>query len=87
MTGSRRVAVELALACLALAGAVWSGVNVASVAAVAPIVDGGPATTSETYDPPVLTLTLLLTTVAAVLLIVAVARWRRGAHATGTVPA
>jgi uncharacterized RDD family membrane protein YckC len=77
VTAGRRVAVELALACLALAGAVWSGLNVAAVVDVPPIMDGQPATTSLEYDPPVLVLTLLLVTVAAVLVIVAVTRWRR----------
>ncbi|MET0700269.1 MAG: hypothetical protein ABWY93_11425 [Mycobacterium sp.] len=77
MTTGRRVVLELVLALLALAGAVWAGFNVAAVVDVAPIVEGEPATTSLEYNPPVLVLTLLLVTVAAVLVIVAVSRWRR----------
>jgi hypothetical protein len=77
VTAGRRAAVELVLACLAAAGAVWSGLNVAAVVDVAPIMDGQPATTSVEYNPPVLVLTLLLVTVATVLVIVAVTGWRR----------
>jgi hypothetical protein len=74
----RRAVLLLLLAGCAVAGAVWSALKVRTVVDVAPIVDGQPATTSLAYDPPMLVLTLLLTTVAAVLVIVAVARWRRG---------
>jgi hypothetical protein len=77
VTTGRRAAIELVLAVLALAGAVWSGFNVASVVDVPPIMDGQPASTSLEYDPPVLVLSLLLVTVAAVLIILAVTRWRR----------
>ncbi|CAN5561241.1 hypothetical protein BH09ACT8_BH09ACT8_42350 [soil metagenome] len=75
--GRRRAAVELVLAGLVLAGAVWSAMKVRSVVDVAPIIDGEPATTSLAYDPPMLVLTLMLITAAAVLVIVAVAQWRR----------
>jgi hypothetical protein len=74
----RRAVLQLVLACCAVAGAVWSAQKVRTVVDVAPIIDGQPATTSLAYDPPMLVLTLLLTTVAAVFVIVAVARWRRG---------
>jgi hypothetical protein len=85
VTAGRRAAVELALACLAIAGAVWSGLNVAAVVDVPPITEGQPATTSVDYHPPVLVLTLLLVTVAAVLVIVAVARWRRSGRGAAGV--
>ncbi|CAN5863253.1 hypothetical protein BH09ACT7_BH09ACT7_20310 [soil metagenome] len=86
MTTGRRVALELTLACLAVAGAVWSGLNVTAIVDVPPIMEGQPATTSVEYNPPVLVLTLLLATVAAVLVIVAVARWRRSARGAVGVP-
>jgi hypothetical protein len=71
------VAIELVLAFLALAGAAWSGFKVSAVVDVPPIMDGEPAMTSVEYHPPALALTLLLVTVSAVLVIVAVTRWRR----------
>jgi hypothetical protein len=77
VTAPRRSIVELVLAAAALAGAVWSWLSVRSTSAVAPIIDGEPSTTSVTYDPPMMALTLLLVTVAGVLAVVAIARWRR----------
>lgn len=77
MKAGRRTVVELVLAASALIGAVISGLNVRTVAAVAPIAEGEPATTSVLYRPPLLSLTLFLVTVAGVLIVVAVARWRR----------
>jgi hypothetical protein len=81
----RRAVLELVLACCAVAGAVWSALRVRTAVDVAPIIDGQPATTSLAYDPPMLVLTLLLSTVAAVFVIVAVARWRRGPVGAETV--
>lgn len=79
MTANRRRAVlELVLACCAVAGAVWSALQVRTIVDVAPIIAGQPTTTSLAYAPPMLVLTLLLATVAAVFVILAVARWRRG---------
>ncbi|MCV7230307.1 hypothetical protein [Mycolicibacterium komossense] len=83
----RRAAIELVLAALALAGAVWSALDVRSVVDVAPIIDGERATTSIAYDPPMLVLTLLLITGSAVLTILAVARWRRSGSAVEVVSA
>lgn len=77
MTAPRRAVLELALAALAAAAAVWAALNVRSVTEVAPIMAGQPPTTSIRYDPPLLVLTLLLTAVAGVLAVVAVARWWR----------
>lgn len=76
----RRAVLELVLAGLFLAGAVWSACNVRSVVDVAPIIDGERATTSIAYDPPMLVLTLILITAAAVLTIIAVAGWRRSSR-------
>jgi hypothetical protein len=73
----RRAAIELVLAFCAIAAAVWSALQVRTVVNVAPIIDGQPATTSLAYDPPMIVLTLLMTTAAGVLLIIGAARWRR----------
>ena len=77
----RRAALELVLAGLFLAGAIWSACNVRSVVDVAPIIDGERATTSIAYDPPMLALTLILVTAAAALTVIAVAGWRRATRA------
>lgn len=77
MKAGRRTLIELVLAALAIVGAVVSALSVRTVATVAPIAEGEPATTSVIYRPPWLSLTLLLVTVAGVLIVVAVARWRR----------
>ncbi len=47
--------------------------------AVAPVLEGEPATTSMEYYPPLLTLALLFATAAGVLAVSGVARLRRGA--------
>lgn len=72
-----RVFIELVLAGLALIGAGVSWVHTRSTIAVAPIIDGQPATSSVVYDPQQLVLTLSLVTVAGILVVVALARWRR----------
>ncbi|WP_197378296.1 hypothetical protein [Mycolicibacterium mengxianglii] len=77
MTGKRRAVVELVAAVVALAGAALSAANVCAIVDVAPITAGEPPTTSVTYSPPALVLTLLLVTVAGVLVVVGAARWRR----------
>lgn len=77
MSGRRRAVVELVVAAVALVGAVFSAANVRALVDVAPIADGEPATVSVVYRAPWLSLTLLLVTVAGVLIVVAVARWRR----------
>ena len=48
-----------------------------STVAVAPVLDGEPQTTSVVYSPPLLVLSLLLATVAGVLVVVGIARLRR----------
>ncbi|BBY87192.1 hypothetical protein [Mycolicibacterium tokaiense] len=77
MTQRRRALLELVLAVTALVGVVLSAVNVRQVVDVAPIAEGEPATTSVLYHAPPLVLALLLATVAGVLLVLAIARWRR----------
>jgi hypothetical protein len=80
--------VQLVLASLALIGAVLSWLEVRTIVDVAPIADGQPATTSVTYSPPMMLLTMLLATVAGVLLVLGVAGLVRGrrARTPGSVP-
>jgi len=73
----RRVAVELVLAIVAAAGAVWSWFAAQSVVTVAPVLESEPQTTSVAYYPPMLVLMLLLATVAGVLAVDGIARLRR----------
>ena len=77
MTAPNRGVLQLILAVLAAAGCAWSWVGAQSVVEVAPVIDGEPATTSVVYDPPLLTLALLLAAVAGVLVVLAVANLRR----------
>jgi hypothetical protein len=77
VTVVRRTITELLLACLAVTGAVCSASRVTSTVDVAPVIDSEPPTTSVTYHAPWLVLTLLLVTLAAVLVVLAGARWRR----------
>jgi hypothetical protein len=65
----------LALAALAAAGVSWS--HARRTVGVAPIADGQPSTTSLVYDPQQLLLTMLLATLAGILLVVGAARLRR----------
>ena len=73
--------VQLVLAALALIGAVLSWLQVRSVVAVSPIADGQPATTSVDYSPPMMLLTMLLVTVAGVLIVLGVAGLTRARRA------
>ena len=78
MSAGRRAVIELVLAAVALVGAALSASSVSDVVTVAPIIAGEPATTSVVFRAPWLSLTLLLVTAAGVLIVLAVARWRRG---------
>ncbi|KGI70612.1 hypothetical protein MJO55_03480 [Mycolicibacterium rufum] len=69
--------VELALAVLAAVGCVASWLSASRQVVVAPLLEGQPSTMSLVYDTPMLTLSLLLATVAGVLVVLAVARLRR----------
>jgi hypothetical protein len=72
-----RARIELVLAVVAVVGCVLSWLAASSTVVVAPVLDGEPQTTSVAYSPPLLVLALILATVAGVLGVVAVARWRR----------
>lgn len=79
---------QLVLATLTLIGAALSWLQVRSIVDVSPIADGQPVTTSVVYSPPMMTLTMLLATVAGVLIVLGVAglvRVRR-ASTPGSVP-
>jgi len=65
--------VQLVLAALATAGAVTSWWRVRTVVDVAPVAAGQPATTSITYYPPMMFLTLVLATLAGILVVLGVA--------------
>ncbi len=73
----RRAIVELVLAALAAVGCVLSWLSAARQVEVAPLLEGQPSTMSVVYDTPMLTLSLLLATVAGVLAVLGVARLRR----------
>lgn len=79
---SRRAVVELVLAGCAAVGCALSWLAAGSEVVVAPVLEGEPPTTLMTYYPPLLTLALLLATVAGVLAVVGVARLRRRAPDT-----
>lgn len=69
-----RAAVELALAGAVAWGSAASWSMVRFTVLVAPIADGEPVTTSVSYDPRLLLLTLLLAALAGVLTVVGSAR-------------
>jgi hypothetical protein len=77
VTTRLRAIVELVLAAAALIGCGLSWLAAKSTADVAPVLAGEPSKTSNVYDPSMITLSLLLVTVAGVLLVVGVAHWRR----------
>jgi hypothetical protein len=73
----RRAVLELVLAVAAAVGCIASWLAAQSTVTVPPIADGEPTATSVTYYPPLLVLALTLGTLAGVLAVVGVARWRR----------
>jgi uncharacterized membrane protein YidH (DUF202 family) len=73
-----RARIELVLAVVAVAGCVLTWLAARSTVEVAPVLDGEPLTTSVVYSPPLLVLSVFLATVAGVLAVLGVARWRRG---------
>jgi hypothetical protein len=77
-----RARIELVLAVVAAVGCVLSWLAARSTVDVAPVLEGEPMTTSVVYSPPLLVLSLLLATVAGVLVVLGVARLRRGQPAT-----
>lgn len=74
----KRAMVEVTLAVLAAVGCVLSWLSASRQVVVAPLLEGQPSTVSLVYDAPMLTLSLLLATLAGVLVVLAVARLRRG---------
>ena len=70
-------AVELSVALLALIGCVWSWLAAATPATIEPVVAGEPVKASVSYDPSLLCLSLVLATIAGVLVVLGVGRWRR----------
>jgi hypothetical protein len=86
----RRAVLEVVLAVAAAVGCVASWLRAESTVVVPPIADGEPTTTSLMYYPPLLALAFMLGTLAGVLLVVGVARWRRApisAKSLGGTPA
>ena len=77
----RRAVLELVLAVLAAIGSVASWLAAISEVVVDPVLAGEPSTVSRVYSAPMLTLSLLLATLAGVLAVVGVARLRRGSTA------
>ena len=86
MTG-RRTVVELTLAVLAAVGCVVSWLMASRTVVVAPVLDGQPSTTSVVYYAPMLTLSLLLATVAGVLVVLVITRLRTPKPAPAAAPA
>jgi hypothetical protein len=77
VTGRRRAVLELVLAVAAAVGCVASWVRAESTVVIAPVANGEPSTTSVGYYAPLLFLAFVLGTLAGVLAVVGVARWRR----------
>ncbi|UXA18669.1 hypothetical protein [Mycobacterium sp. SMC-4] len=74
---TRRAVVELLVAVVVAAGAVLSWLAASSAVVVAPILEGEPATVSQVYSAPLLTLSLLLATVAGVAAVLGLTRVAR----------
>ncbi len=86
MIARYRAVVELALACAALVGGGVTWVHARHTVSVAPIADGQPITTSLVYNPQLLLLTLVLVTIAGVLVVVGIARLLRARGAGKATP-
>jgi hypothetical protein len=72
-----RAVVQLVLAAGAAVGCVLSWLAAVTTVEVPPVIEGEPMTTSSVYSAPLLSLALLLATVAGVLAVLGVAGWRR----------
>ena len=77
MRARLRATIELVLAAVAAIGCVLCWLAARSTADVAPITKGEPSMTATVFDPSLITLSLLLATLAGVLVVLGVARWRR----------
>ena len=82
MTPRGRAIAELLLAGAAVLGCTLSWWHARTPVVVAPVADGQPSTTSVTYDPQLVLLSLLLATIAGVLVVVGTARLRRAQRTT-----
>ena len=71
-----RAVVEAVLALLAAVAAVASWVAASSPVVIPPVLDGEPATVSQVYSAPLLTLSLMSATAAGVLTVLAIAHFR-----------
>jgi hypothetical protein len=69
-----KAAVQLLLACVAAAGCVLTWLAARSTVVVAPVLEGEPKTSSLEYSAPLLVLSLILATVAGVLIVIGIAR-------------
>ena len=78
MNARRRALLEMVLAVAAAVGCVASWVAARRPATAAPITPGEPEIVVTVYSAPLLVLALLLAMVAGVLIVVGVARLRRG---------
>ena len=72
-----RAVLPLVLAAASAVGCVLSWLAAVTTVEVPPIIEGEPMTTSSVYSAPLLSLALLLATVAGVLAVLGVAGWRR----------
>jgi hypothetical protein len=69
-----KVTVQLFLGCVAAACSVLAWLGARSTVVVAPVLEGEPKTTSLEYSAPLLVLSLILATVAGVLIVIGIAR-------------
>ena len=77
MRARRLAVVEVEQAIAAAIGSVASWLEAQMPIDVAPIAEGQPATTSVVYYAPMMVVAFLLVTLAGVLAVVGVGRWRR----------
>jgi len=77
VTGRWRAVLELVLAVAAAVGCIASWLAAQSTVVNAPVAEGEPPTTSVSYYPPWLLAAFVLGTLAGVLAVVGVFRWRR----------
>lgn len=77
MTTKSRAIIELVLAAAAMIGSVLCWLAAKSTADVAPVLAGEPSKTSNVYDPWLISWSMLLLTVAGVLVVIGVTHWRR----------
>jgi hypothetical protein len=76
MRGKTIAIIELSVALLAVIGGVWSWLKAATATTIEPVIAGEPVKASVGYDPSLLSLSLVLATIAGVLVVLGVGRWR-----------